>query len=74
MLLEKIYSWIEKYYTTRPLFTLFMKTRFNFDVRTLEGLESSFERERKRGGYEALYTSQKKRLIREQEAKNKSKK
>ena len=59
-----------------------MKTRFNFDVRTLEGLESSFERERKKmtpwewekGGYEALYASQKKRLIREQKEKTKSKK
>jgi len=54
-----------------------MKTRFNFDVRTIEGLEESFERERKRmtiwewhiGGYEALYNSNLKRLLKEQKQK-----
>lgn len=47
--------------------------KYNFDVSTLEGLEKTFDKARKtltdwewtHGGYEALYTSQKKRLEKE---------
>ena len=54
-----------------------MKTRFNFDVTSIEGLDESFERERTKmtiwewetGGYKALYNSNLKRLKKEQEQK-----
>lgn len=54
-----------------------MKTRFNFDVTSIEGCIESFKKaksemgiwEWEKGGYESLYNSQMNRLKREQEQK-----
>jgi len=51
---------------------------FRFDVTTLETLERDFSKARETmtqwdweyGGYEALYTSQKKRLLKEKETRD----
>jgi len=54
-----------------------MKTRFNFDVTSIEKCKESFMKAKEEmgywdwhiGGYEALYNSQMKRLLKEKEQK-----